>query len=171
LRYNQNGWQVRVCQGISSQKYLIIVMMKKHLKYMLYTRQNSQDLVAAFGFILFFIGGQRFWSGEVYIISLILYFLAGAVVFSVVKDVRKLYIVDDTLYVENLLSTNSFHARMIDKVEEILVPIGSNRTYQRLIPALSIKIKNGKTIQITPLGEIDIEKILLNWRDKYQASQ
>jgi len=157
-------------EEFSSQKYLIIVMTKKHRKYMLYTRQTSQDLVAAFGFILFFIGGQRFWSGEKYIISLILYFLAGAILYSLFKEVRKLYIIDDTLYVEYLFSADSFHARMVDKVEEILVATGSHRSYQKLIPALSIKIKNGKAIQIALLGEIDIEKILLNWRDKYAAS-
>ena len=143
----------------------------KSYRYTLYERAKSSQITAGIVFIAFFAFGLGVVFEKQYFPALILLSLAGIIAYSVIVEVKKIEIFEDTMFVQYLDSTFTYKAEEILSAEWISVEvIGRHSTpyFHKFTPELLIKTKSGKKIQIPPPGGYDIQKSILSWKEKYQ---
>jgi hypothetical protein len=108
-----------------------------------------------------------------YLTSLIPFSLAGFIILANFTEVRKLDIFEDTMIVQYLDATQTYKAEDIEMIEwstrVVIDRYFFHRGYYELTPVLLIQTGNGKKIRIPPVAEFDIEKSLLEWRNKYKT--
>jgi len=138
----------------------------KSRRYTLYTRNTSSDIFLAIGLIVFFAAGIGALFEQQCLVALMPLFVVGWVVLAKIKEVQKLDIFEDTIFVEYLDYTNTYKAADIETIEWVSVPKSIYSIQKN--PILLIQIRNGKQIQVSQSQEFDIQKSLLEWRDKYQ---
>ena len=141
----------------------------KSRRYTLYTRNTSSDIFLAIGLIVFFAAGIGALFEQQCLVALMPLFVVGWVVLAKIKEVQKLDIFEDTIFVEYLDYTNTYKATDIETIEWVSVPT-LTRFGTVFITVLLIKTENGKKIQIPPTKEFDIEKSLSEWLKKYQKT-
>jgi hypothetical protein len=142
-------------------------------RYTLYAQNTASHIASALAFIVFFAFGIGALLEQQYLVSLIPFIGAGVTVYSKFTEVQKLDIFENSMFIEYLDSSQTYRAEDIESIEwKSALVLGSdggpNAPYQ-YTPVLVIQIRNGKKIQLPPPGGFDIQKSLLEWRDKYKT--
>jgi len=139
-------------------------------RFTLYTRDASGDIMLGFLLILCFTVGISLLRGQIYIAASLLFSFIGLVIYSKFREVQKIEIFEDTMFVKYVDVTETYKAEEIESVEWVLVQFGRHINFTQLTPKLLIQTRNEKKIRIPPPGGLDIQKSILDWRDKYLAS-
>ncbi len=137
-------------------------------RYTLYTRDTSYDILFWFVMIIFFAVGIGVVHEQQYFVSLIPFSLVGFSVYSKLKEVQKLDLFEDTMFVEYIDLTETCQAKDIDTIQWVSVPHIGRHGHIEFSTVLLIKAKRGKKFQIPPIKEFDIEKSLSEWLNKHQ---
>jgi len=143
----------------------------KSYRYTLYEREKSSQVLASIVSVVFFAFGIGVVFEEEYLTALIPISLAGIVAYSLITEVKKIEIFEDTMFVQYLDSTSTYSADEILSAEWILVEVIRRHRipyFHEFTPKLLIKTKNGKKIQVPPPGGYDIQKSIMSWKEKYQ---
>lgn len=135
-------------------------------RYTLYTRDTSGDILLGLFLILCFTVGISVLREQIYVPALILFSFIGLSLYSKFSEVQKIEIFEDAMFVKYIDVTETYKAEDIESVEWVSVRVGRVVNH----PKLLIQTRNKKKIQIPPPGGFDIQKSILDWRDKHLAS-
>lgn len=135
----------------------------------LYSRQAGAYVLSVIVTIAFFAFGIGMLFEKEYTTSLLPLSVAGILAYGMFTEVKKLYVFEDTMFVEYLISTVSYKANEIESVEWRSITVMRRRGYE-VKPILLIKTRSGKKIKIPPPGKYDIQKSISKWCKKYQTS-
>ena len=136
-------------------------------RYTIYSLPSKYNTIVGIVFLVFLAFGIGvFFEGE-YIAAMMPFLMATTLAYAALTEVQTIDIFQDLMIVDTALSRNIYKANEIINIEWRMATFLKRGGYGFKL-MLYIDTTHGKSIRLQPPIKYDIEKSILDWRDKYQ---
>jgi hypothetical protein len=152
------------------RKQKIISRQIGERKYQVYSMKSSDNIVPTIVALIFFGFGIGLLGEKQYFMSFFIISLSAMVVYALITSIQSLSIAGENIFVDYVFKTDIFRAKDIETVDWGTSIEWRRGTPYRSSSFLLIKMTNGRKVRIpgSPFSRFDIQKTILDWRDKYK---
>ena len=137
-------------------------------RYTVYSLPSRSNTIAGIVFLVFVAFGIAvLFEGEYFAATMPL-IMAATLAYAALTEVQTIDIFQDTMIVDSAISRDIYKANEITNVEWRMTSYLRRRGGYGFKLMLYIDTTRGKSIRLQPIMKYDIEKTILEWREKYQ---